>query len=870
MNASSLSRKKIRIACFLALLASVLLAGLGGYCLKESARHRSGTRYVCPLVIYELSPSGEKTLLFSDKEGIYRSPSADDAVLVAENHSSSPLQVIFEDEAIVLEEQGTDSFSAKRFRQNFQTENEGQRQYFVSDALSLQKALEADETRFVVFQRDISLSQPILFTSPCGIDTGAYRLLGSGQLLYRSDQEGTLTLLSQCDNAVTLYADAPKTTIYTDPHALTYPKNLWDYYLKAESVNGRACDLNRNPVTNEAMLSHLAQSPVREPNADSYIEFCSSFPLSQDHLFSHAYSLRFLAQPQFNDHTLRFTSQQCYTIRVEAKVAVDNSALCIQAPNAHLIWDGNKRPSTETLCETMEVATINREDPEPYRLGGDCKASLLSFTVHHENLVRPISYTLQDKLLVGTLDYLDDFYDLEHATPRYTCENGRLEFEAAHWNEDGTLDLTQRTVIRLIDDEGRMSRYRIESKREYKDLPVFEIETENRAEVESKTEYLNATIRVIANGNGFEDLEPTSVEIRGRGNSTWNWEKKPYKLKFKENLSLFGLAPSNEWVLLSNYADKSLIRNPLAYEMAKELRFSYSPTQYCVDVFVNGRYEGVYSFGEHLEAAEGRIELDNDFDPNRSGYLLEIGGVDSQIHKKGVDYFHAGTLRFALVKFPNRGQLPSAHFDYISDLLIRADHAVVNGGDWRQYLDEDTLVDWILFMELTNNTDGAFRRSCYFTKNADTKLRMGPVWDFDLAFGNFNRDDRSYRSWATTTDDDYVGNTWTAYLLQDREFVDSLFHRWNEIRDPLLQRANEVIDQSAVSLRLSAKENFRRWDVLDIRTEMQHSDVVNYNTHDKQLQYIKDFLTKRASWLDEELTRMHEGGTYEIPEIKKD
>ena len=399
------------------------------------------------------------------------------------------------------------------------------------------------------------------------------------------------------------------------------------------------------------------------------------------------------------------------------------------------------------------------------------------------------------------------------------------------------------------------------------DLPTVFITTEGEAPVTTKENYVNCTVSIIGADGGVEN---ESARIKLRGNSTLAQDKKPYKLKFSQDLSLFGLAPSNEWALLSNYADKSLMRNRLAYEMSKLLSFDYSPTQYCVDVFINGEYQGVYTFGEHLEAAEGRIALDQSYDPEKTGYLIEIGGVNSQIHKKGVDYFHAGTLRFALVKSPGQGALSSSQFDYISSYLIAADKAVTSGGDWRSYLDEDTLIDWILLMELSNNTDCAYRRSCYYVKNADTKLMMGPVWDFDLAFGNFNRDAKNYDEWATTTDDDYVGVTWTAHLLQDREFIKRLYLRWNEIRDELLARALEVIDETELTLSSSAQVNFTRWDVLDIRTEMQRSDVVNYDTHAEQLDYLRRFLNRRSSWLDKELSRLYEGGIYEIPVIEEE
>ena len=97
-----------------------------------------------------------------------------------------------------------------------------------------------------------------------------------------------------------------------------------------------------------------------------------------------------------------------------------------------------------------------------------------------------------------------------------------------------------------------------------------------------------------------------------------------------------------------------------------------------------------------------------------------------------------------------------------------------------------------------------------------------------------------------------------------------LYQRWFEIRDILLARAYEVIDETSAQVAPSAVENFRRFDTMNLRSTMQKSDITKYNTYEKQVQYLRDFLELRASWLDSEITRMYEGGTYEIPVIEKE
>lgn len=865
-----IAKRKTKRLTILALLITLVLAGLGSFCLKEAFSHFARTRSPVPLLL-RANDGKEETLIFSDKDRLY-SPFPEEArELILLNQSSSPMTVTLpfgSPFTLSPQEKKRIPVDAACTLESFTVKQNDRISRFVSDASSLRSALEQGEERLdIVFLNDIESIEPLRFSTPCRIDTGTFTL--TGDLQFTCDKPGELILLSEQKGFLSLKADSPNVRIKAPKGIFSYSEAVADYYLKAEALNQTALCNNHYPINNEEMLSQLAQSSSIL-SSDALIHVLSPLSLEKDLRFEGAYSLLFDDKTEFNGHKLSFTTNETKEIRIQSEEPLDSKGIVIYAPNANVLWEDPQNTEIEALCETVDAATINRRDPSEYRLGGNAQGKILSFSAHHEDFLRPIQYSVEGNLIIGRPDYLDNFFDLEHATLRFECEGGTLALEEAALNEDGTVDLTKRTTVILTDEQGRTSRYAVKTQREYKDLPVIEIVTEGRKEVESKTDYLNASITVHSNGSGFDSLESTHVQIRGRGNSTWKWEKKPYKLKFSQDLSLFGLAPSNEWALLSNYADKSLMRNRLAYEMSKLLSFDYSPTQYCVDVFINGEYQGVYTFGEHLEAAEGRIALDQSYDPEKTGYLIEIGGVNSQIHKKGVDYFHAGTLRFALVKSPGQGALSSSQFDYISSYLIAADKAVTSGGDWRSYLDEDTLIDWILLMELTNNTDCAYRRSCYYVKNADTKLMMGPVWDFDLAFGNFNRDAKNYDEWATTTDDDYVGVTWTAHLLQDREFIKRLYLRWNEIRDELLARALEVIDETELTLSSSAQVNFTRWDVLDIRTEMQRSDVVNYDTHAEQLDYLRRFLNRRSSWLDKELTRLYEGGIYEIPVIEEE
>ena len=157
----------------------------------------------------------------------------------------------------------------------------------------------------------------------------------------------------------------------------------------------------------------------------------------------------------------------------------------------------------------------------------------------------------------------------------------------------------------------------------------------------------------------------------------------------------------------------------------------------------------------------------------------------------------------------------------------------------------------MILTEWSNNTDCAWRRSTYLKKDSGEKLEMATVWDFDLAFGNFSKDVQDYSTWATTNEeDDYVGTTWSTYLLEDPEFQAAFRARWLEVRDRLLDLALTEIDRQYDEVRESAAENFRLWRILGKKVAFERKDTNRYPTYESQIRYLKEFLTQRAEWID--------------------
>lgn len=478
-------------------------------------------------------------------------------------------------------------------------------------------------------------------------------------------------------------------------------------------------------------------------------------------------------------------------------------------------------------------------------------SSAPEFVVDNENAAITIDVDYSNYIDVRTLENL--FLDIEVSGGSFELVGGL--------NANGGIDITKEAYLVVTDEGGKRKRFTISANRTVHDLPIVNIYLENSASISSikRDDYSNMEMYIDCSGSAeFSDTAMLSGAIRGRGHSSWSWEKKPYRIKLADSVPILGMPKNRDWILLSNHADKSLMRNIVAYDMARGLgSFVWTSTQYPVDVFVNGTYQGVYALGEHREISRHRINIDESDDLDR-GYLLEVGGADDSSLVKGRDYFHtnSNSVRFITFADPQADKLTAEQRQFLMDYVNKADAAIVSGEGYEEYIDVQSFCDWIIIHELTCNLDSCFRRSCYITKDKGGKLMMGPVWDFDLAFGNFSYDYNNYKKWftiGTTGDDPYIRVNWCNYLMKDPEFRAAIKARWFEVRGALLDAAKRSIDKNSARINASQSENFAVWDIWDKQIGYESLATVSIKTYDEQVKYIKDFLENRAKWIDENI-----------------
>lgn len=259
------------------------------------------------------------------------------------------------------------------------------------------------------------------------------------------------------------------------------------------------------------------------------------------------------------------------------------------------------------------------------------------------------------------------------------------------------------------------------------DLPHIYINTEKGKAIVEKKTYIPSTIKV----DGKEVYESFELigEVRGRGNSTWEMPKKPYRFKLEEKASLFGLPAAKDWILLNEYIDGTLMYNSVPFKMGQLLEIPYTNTIIPVELTINNEYQGVYAFTEHKEVKSGRIDL------GEGGLLLELDShYDEDWQFKSEKYKLPVMISYPKSKNMDQGQFETikADFEHLEALIY--DEQFPNN-NYLDYFDAQAFVDYILVNDLTANREINHPKSVYMNKLAGGKYRMGILWDFDWGYG---------------------------------------------------------------------------------------------------------------------------------------
>jgi len=235
------------------------------------------------------------------------------------------------------------------------------------------------------------------------------------------------------------------------------------------------------------------------------------------------------------------------------------------------------------------------------------------------------------------------------------------------------------------------------------------------------------------------DPDLMAVGIRGRGNDTWGQPKKPYRIRFAEKHKMFGLTKAKSWVLLANYRDPTLLMNAAAFELGKRLDLAYQNNYVHVELFLNNVYVGNYVLTEQVQVNKGRVNIDVGTPGGDDGFLALLDVYTDEAE----DYKFTTTSYGIPITFKAPEELADVTlYNNAKNLINAFDAALYNGGaafpetgGYRDYIDMESFAKFLMANEMVYNGELGHPKSTYMYKDKDGKISMGPLWDFDWAYG---------------------------------------------------------------------------------------------------------------------------------------
>ena len=483
---------------------------------------------------------------------------------------------------------------------------------------------------------------------------------------------------------------------------------------------------------------------------------------------------------------------------------------------------------------------------------GNVFKSFSMLKADNHSLSKDIAFTVRDMQIVGERP---QFYDNLILTPRFECDAASVSV-AGEPQVSGlsSQDFSAPVVYDLELFDGTEVSYTVILEC-YGDFPAVYIVTDGRRPIKDKETYILGTIRV---DDPLEEHSSVSsvtapMKIKGRGNSTWEFfPKKPYHIKLEEKSKMLGMKSDKDWIVIANYNDKTLLRNEVAFELSRICDFSWTPHFHPVDLYFNNVYQGVYEFGEHKEVNKNKVDIN----PDAGDVYLELECYPDEPYNFWTSMSVPLTYKDPEVPSASLRSQVEGFFREFESVLQSKSFADPEKG-YAAYIDVKSFVDNYIVQELTKNYDGNLHKSTFFSLKKGGKLEFCHLWDFDLSMGNCNffGDLPGGNGPEGFYVKDYgfqgYGYGWYYRLFQDPAFRKMVKNRWNELK-PQLETIPAFIDGRAEYLRQAADRNFKRWPILNVNV---WSQAVVTGSYQGEIDYLKDFYTKRLKWLDAEINK---------------
>ena len=425
-------------------------------------------------------------------------------------------------------------------------------------------------------------------------------------------------------------------------------------------------------------------------------------------------------------------------------------------------------------------------------------------------------------------------------------------------------------------------------------LPIVIVNT-NGQDIPNENK-ITAHMGIIDNGPGETNhlSDPYNhydgyIGIELRGSSTLWFPKKQFAVETRDslgennNVSLFGMPEENDWIFNAPYTDKSLMRNVLIYKIARDAGHYASHSHY-FELVLNGDYRGVYVMLEKIKRDDNRVNIaklnpdDVSGDDLTGGYIIKIdkwdgenvGGWYSEPQLENYSGF------YYQYHYPKPDDIVTEQQGYIINYIDNFEQVIINENSsdsisgYANIINWYSFVDFLIMQEIAKNVDG-YRLSNYMYKDNDSndgRLVAGPIWDFNLGFGNADYyegwDTQGWQVDAILPSDDFGNPFWWSLIWSDENFRWSVQQRWYELRQNMLSNSavNTVIDSLQDHIGVAADRNFERWSTLG---EYVWPNYFIGETYEEEVEYLRDWIMTRMEWMDNELLATH-GNTYLVPE----
>ena len=377
-----------------------------------------------------------------------------------------------------------------------------------------------------------------------------------------------------------------------------------------------------------------------------------------------------------------------------------------------------------------------------------------------------------------------------------------------------------------------------------KKLPEINIETAEYQDIISKDNYIIGTFEFLSNDYEFENFS-LPIKIRGRGNSSWNFPKKSFQFKFDDKYNLFDMPEDKKWLMLANYSDKTMIRNAIAFELGYLSSLDWSPGFHFAEVSINGELKGLYQFTEKVETGDSnRVKIGD------KGYLLEVDQLD-RIDDDDIAFWTNKKLLF-VVKDPDL-EWGSVELEEIESYVNETEN-ILYGETFKdselgysKYIDVDSFVDWYIINEISKNNDAIFFSSVYMNYTSGGKLKMGPLWDFDIAFGNinYNNNEKIEGFWIKNA-------LWIERLFEDQKFVDRVKTRYKYFYN----NKNFIIEKARTYSNQIEQPRINNESVWNILGKYIWPNYFIGNSFDDEQIYFENWINDRMDWLNSEISKL--------------